>query len=165
MILSFVIRGNVTSNNRAVRTAAGTLYKSKETKAERQRIGYIVREAMARSGWTRVKWFKTTWRYCNSRKDLDNCRKLVLDAMNGLCIEADRYHLAATESMWWDDEGPRTEVTVEEASPTDYGRKPDRAPSRAPDAAKLVARRRARKGTPPLPKALQAIVDRARSVP
>jgi Holliday junction resolvase RusA-like endonuclease len=155
----------VTSNNRSVRTAGGTLYKSKETLAERQRIAYIVREAMARCGWTRVKWFKTTWRYCNSRKDLDNGKKLILDAIQGICIEDDRYHLASTDMMWWDDEGPRTEVTVEEASPTDYGRKPDRAPSRASDAAELVARRRARKGTPPLPKALKALLDRSRSLP
>jgi Holliday junction resolvase RusA-like endonuclease len=167
MKLSFTIRGTITSNNRTSRRSSKVSrpYTPQAVKNERDLISFVIVAAMRSTKWQRVKWFKTRIRICNSRKDLDNSLKAVLDAMNTLCIEDDRYHLETHTSMWWDREGPRLEVEVEAADPVAYGRKPDRPGPGNADAAERRDRRVSRASTSPRAKAAARVVDHLGPLP
>jgi Holliday junction resolvase RusA-like endonuclease len=143
MKLSFTLHGKLTSNNRVSRSTSfqAKPYKSGDVKKERARIGWIVRAAMTEQRFAQVKWFKSTIISWNTRLDLDNIPKMILDCLNKLAVEDDRYHIESHQQKRWDDNGERFEVVVEAVEQAAYDERSNRTRRRASDAAELVARR------------------------
>jgi Holliday junction resolvase RusA-like endonuclease len=132
-VLHIVLPGRGVSNN-ARNMPGKKLRKTAAARQEKERIRMYLLVASKQCGWEKIKWFKSTFVFYNSRQDLDNGEKSILDAMSGAVVVDDRYHLESHQKMLWDAHGTRTEVTIQEADPTDYGRVADRAPHGGSDA-------------------------------
>jgi Holliday junction resolvase RusA-like endonuclease len=168
--LTFIVPGRAVSVNRTWRGKAGQSkpYRSRETNEERERIGTIIRAAIAESGkpWEPLKWFGSIIVFWNALADEDNLRKGLWDSMQGIAIQNDRYSIDSHVMKRWDGDGPRTEVTIFAVDPLEYGRKKDRNPRpRAADAGKRMVVFMGDGRPASLPPGLARFLNRPRKVP
>jgi Holliday junction resolvase RusA-like endonuclease len=108
-----VVPGNPVSVNRAYRTGQGNFYMDGKTSAWKDLVGWQAKaqwRGPAAAGRVKVRldlFFKG-----NQRRDLDNCAKPILDALEGITFEndsqVDELHLVRRR----DDVKPCVEITI-----------------------------------------------------
>lgn len=108
-----IVPGNPVSVNRAYRTGNGNFYMDSKASAWKDLVGWQARaqwKGPAASGRVKVRldlFFKT-----KQRRDLDNCAKPILDALEGIVFEnddqIDELHMVRRR----DEVKPGVEITI-----------------------------------------------------
>lgn len=111
--LRFDVPGAVPSKPN-FRKDAGYRKKWAAIKAYQEALGFIALDAGAPEAWKNFSRnpVRVELVVFNSRADLDNCRKIIYDALEGVCFENDAQVVSDEAAKVRDPYGPRCRVTV-----------------------------------------------------
>lgn len=93
----------------------GRAYSTAAMRAAEANIGWRYRAAAGPGAPSADGLFGLVLRfYCghNSRQDLDNAEKLIMDALNRVAYLDDRQVVKKDSELWRDDPDPRTDITI-----------------------------------------------------